>query len=230
MIRHAAGITRYQHAVRGLEQELTVSVDPDAPGQSSRASRSPTRRRKRGGSACSATSSGASARRGAASAGSWSPKSIQRVASSSRGTPTTRSSRRRVAFFHCHRGRPFIDLRSGRVHRPQQLAVRGRRRWRGKRSQGRARRRAGSVCGAADHRRNPSRRIEAGRVRARRGSRRAQRRATLAETVRPRSTKSLTSHRAEPTVLGRHARRDPGAHAGRFVRSAGRIAGCCIRP
>ena len=53
-------------------------------------------------------------------------------------TPTTRSLRRRVAFFHCDRARPFIDLRSDRVHRPQPLACRGRRRWRAKRSQGRA--------------------------------------------------------------------------------------------
>ena len=36
IIRHAAGITRYQHAVAGLEQELTVRVDPDDPVKLSR--------------------------------------------------------------------------------------------------------------------------------------------------------------------------------------------------
>ena len=31
MIRHAAGVTRYQHAVAGIEQELTVFVAPEDP-------------------------------------------------------------------------------------------------------------------------------------------------------------------------------------------------------
>jgi cyclic beta-1,2-glucan synthetase len=31
IVRHGAGITRYQHAVEGLEQELVVAVDPDDP-------------------------------------------------------------------------------------------------------------------------------------------------------------------------------------------------------
>jgi cyclic beta-1,2-glucan synthetase len=31
VIRHAAGVTRYQHATRGLQQELAVFVDPDDP-------------------------------------------------------------------------------------------------------------------------------------------------------------------------------------------------------
>jgi cyclic beta-1,2-glucan synthetase len=36
VIRHAAGTSRYQHAVRGLQQELTVSVDPAHPVKLSR--------------------------------------------------------------------------------------------------------------------------------------------------------------------------------------------------
>ena len=31
MIRHGAGVTRYQHAVAGIEQELTVLVSPEDP-------------------------------------------------------------------------------------------------------------------------------------------------------------------------------------------------------
>ena len=31
VVRHAAGVTRYQHAVAGLEQELAVFVAPDDP-------------------------------------------------------------------------------------------------------------------------------------------------------------------------------------------------------
>ena len=116
VIRHAAGVTRYQHAVDGLEQELTVCVDAGRSGQALACSRSPTPRRRRGGSACSATSSGASARREPASAGSSSPRSMRRPARSSRGTPTTRSSRTRGVLPR-HRTAAFVDLRSRRVHR-----------------------------------------------------------------------------------------------------------------
>src|SRR4029453_8735087 len=31
VVRHGAGVTRYQHATAGLEQELTVFVPPDDP-------------------------------------------------------------------------------------------------------------------------------------------------------------------------------------------------------
>ena len=63
VVRHAAGVTRFQHAVAGLEQELAVFVAPDDPVKLAVLTLTNDTRQRGGASACSATSSGAWARR-----------------------------------------------------------------------------------------------------------------------------------------------------------------------
>ena len=74
VIRHAAGVTRYQHAVAGIQQELAVFVAPDDPVKLAVLTLTNTSGRDGGASACSATSSGAWGRRAPASGASSSPR------------------------------------------------------------------------------------------------------------------------------------------------------------
>ena len=94
-----AGVTRYQHAVAGLEQELTVFVAPDDPVKVAMLTLTNTSTRPRGASACSATSSGASARPAPASAASSSP-SATTDRRAPRAQPLQHGVRDRVAFWH----------------------------------------------------------------------------------------------------------------------------------
>ena len=69
VIRHGAGVTRYQHAVAGIEQELTVFVAGEDPVKLAVLTLTSTAG-SHGASVCSATSSGVSDRRAPASAAS----------------------------------------------------------------------------------------------------------------------------------------------------------------
>ena len=91
VIRHGAGVTRYQHAVAGIEQELAVFVAPEDPVKLAVLTLTKPAA-SRGASACSATSSGASDRRAPASAASSSRRWTTRPECCWRATPTTRSS------------------------------------------------------------------------------------------------------------------------------------------
>ena len=167
IIRHAAGITRYQHAVAGLEQELTVSVDPTQPVKLSRLTLTNTSPRPRRLSVFGYVEwclgpPRAGERRFVVTEIDAASGALLRAEHLQPGVCGTGGVLSRDGA--C----PFVDLRSDRIHRAQQLA--------GPTGGARARsapgtcwRRARSVRGAADRARNSRRRITAGRVRPRRG-------------------------------------------------------------
>ena len=217
VVRHAAGVTRYQHAVAGLEQELAVFVAPEDPVKLARADAdqhvderaAPQRVRLRRVVPRPAARRRAPVRRDRAS--------TRRPARSSRATPTTRSSRgaSRSCARPSRRDRSPCD-RTEFIGRNRTLAGAG-----------------GALPRAAGrpHRRRPRpvrraavvSRARAGRVAP--ASRSCSARGATARTrpTRRRATAIARGGgrgaRRDRARLGRDARRRPGAHAGRFVRS-----------
>ena len=118
VIRHAAGVTRYQHAVAGLTQELTVFVAPDDPVKLSRAdadehvdARAATQRVR-----LRRVVSRAAARRRARFVVTEIDEATGAILAR---TPTTRSSRPSSAFWHATEPRAFVHLRPRGVRRAQ---------------------------------------------------------------------------------------------------------------
>ena len=124
VIRHAAGVTRYQHAVAGVQQELAVFVAPEDPVKLARADADQHHGGAGDASACSATSSGVSGRRAPASGASWSPRWTTRPACMLARNAYNTEFSERVAFWRATETPRFAHRRSRRVHRTQSHAER----------------------------------------------------------------------------------------------------------
>ncbi len=169
VIRHAAGVTRYQHAIAGLRQELAVFVAVDDPVKLALLTVTNTSGRRRRISAfgyvewCLGPPRSGEQRFVVTDMDDcqrWDPGQEhlqQRPPGSGRVLPRQRSA-------------GLVHRRSERVHRPQPQPGRAGRAL--SRAAGRAyRRRPGPVRGAADRDRSRARRVAADRVRARPGRR-----------------------------------------------------------
>ena len=214
VVRHAAGVTRYQHAIAGLEQELAVFVPPDDPvklampdadehvdghdaSERLRVRRMVSGPPRVGERRFVVTELDDSDRRDL------------------RAQPLQHRVQRTGRLLARHRARRLAYVRSRRVRWAQPLAEPAG--WPLARAAGRPQRRGPrSVRRAADRRSTRTGRISTHRVRAGSGARRRAR----GGARRPLHVARARRSRAHETraLLGRHAGRHPGAHAGRLVR------------
>ena len=215
IVRHGAGVTRFEHAVEGLHQELVVAVAPEDPVKLAALTLTNTGDRLRKLSVfgyvewCLGPPL-AGERRFVVTERDDATGAVPRAQHLQHTIPR----RRRV--LARQRARGVAHGRPQRVHRAEPD---GRRAGGAlsRAARGPDRRRTGSVRGAADRHRDSAGRVAHGRLRARRGARPGPRH-RAGGPLRHGVAGGDVARRGRSCV-GRHPRRRPGPHAGRFVRS-----------